>query len=207
MIVARRGATAACSAASVPHDAECAGARRADPRWSSVGNHTGGEVLPPARFRIGRGVAMSERRLVRWSGVSVALGGLLIAAYMLVHPWAERTGAVATTTQWVVSHGLHFVGALLLLFGLTGLYLRQRERAGWAGLVGFLLAFLGTALFVGTGLSSAFLWPAIAFEAPTFVATDGGMFTHPLALGPIVAARAFLALGLAWLGAVSLRAG
>src|SRR5690606_5960072 len=92
-------------------------------------------------------------------------------------------------------------------FGLTGLYLRQRERAGWAGLVGFLLAFLGTALFVGTGLSSAFLWPAIAFEAPTFVATDGGMFTHPLALGPIVAARALLVLGFVWLGAVSFRAG
>jgi len=150
---------------------------------------------------------MSERILVRWSGACVALGGLSIAAYMLIHPWAERTGAVATTTQWVVSHGFHFVGALLLLLGLTGLYLRQRERTGWAGLVGFLLAFVGTALFVGTGLSSAFLWPAIAFEAPTFVASGGGMFTHPLALGPILAARVFLVLGFVWLGVVSFRAG
>jgi hypothetical protein len=150
---------------------------------------------------------MSERSLVRWSGACVALGGLSIAAYMLIHPWAERAGPVATTPQWVVSHGFHFVGALFLLLGLTGLYLRQRERTGVSGLVGFLLAFVGTALFVGTGLSSAFLWPAIAFEAPTFVASGGGMFTHPLALGPILAARIFLVLGFVWLGVVSFRAG
>lgn len=150
---------------------------------------------------------MSERKLIRWSGAAVALGGLAIAAYMLIHPWAERTGAVATTPQWFASHAFHFVGALLLLVGLPGLYLRERERTGLAGLVGFLLAFLGTALFVGTGMSSTFLWPAIAFEAPTFVASGGAMFTHPLALGPILAARVFLVLGFVWLGVVSFRAG
>ena len=150
---------------------------------------------------------MSERNVVRWSGVSVTLGGLALAAYMLIHPWAERTGAVATTPRWLVSHGFHFLGALFLLLGLTGLYLRQRERTGVPGLVGFLLAFLGTALFVGTGMTSTFLWPAIAAEAPTFVESGGAMFSHPLALGPILAARIFLVLGLVWLGVVSFRAG
>jgi len=133
---------------------------------------------------------MSERNLVRWSGVSLALGGVAIAAYMLVHPWAERVGDVATTPSWVFSHTLHFAGALLILLGLPGLYARHRARTGVPGFLGFLLAFFGTALFVGTGMSSAFLWPAIAAEAPTFVASGGGMFTHPLALGPIMASMA-----------------
>ena len=150
---------------------------------------------------------MSERNLVRWSGVSLALGGVAIAAYMLVHPWAERVGDVATTPSWVFSHTLHFAGALLILLGLPGLYARHRARTGVPGFLGFLLAFFGTALFVGTGMSSAFLWPAIAAEAPTFVASGGGMFTHPLALGPIMAARIFLVIGFVWFGIVAFRAG
>ena len=150
---------------------------------------------------------MTERQLVRWSGLLVAMGGLAIAAYMLIHPWAQRTGAIATSPQWVLSHGFHFLGALFLQLGLIGVYLRQKDATGRSGLIGFVLAFLGTALFVGTGMTSTFLWPAVAAEAPTFVAPDGGMFNHPLALGPILAARIFLVLGFAWLAIVSFRAG
>ncbi|MGD2070613.1 MAG: hypothetical protein PVI57_18210, partial [Gemmatimonadota bacterium] len=150
---------------------------------------------------------MSERKLLRWSGLLVALAGLSMAAYMLLHPWAERTGAVATTPRWLMSHSFHFIGALLLLLGLVGVYVRQKDEMGASGLVGFLLAWLGTALFVGTGMTSAFLWPAVAAEAPTFVAADGGMFTHPLALGPILAARIFLVLGFVWFAVASFRAG
>lgn len=150
---------------------------------------------------------MSTARLVRWSGRLVVLGGISIAAYMLLHPWAERVGDVATTPRWLASHGFHLLAALFLLFGLPALYLCQRSKTGVAGAVGFALAFLGTALFSGTGMTSTFLWSAVAAEAPTFVAEDGGMFNHILAVGPIVATRVLFVVGFVWFGVVSLRAG
>ena len=150
---------------------------------------------------------MSDVNLIRWSGVTAVIGGFAMAAYMLIHPWAQRTGDIATTLQWFVSHAFHLVGALLLVLGLVGLYARQRKQTGKPGLFSFLLAYLGTALFVATGVTSSFLWPAIAAEAPAFVADGGGMFSHPMALGPILAARVFLVLGYVWFGFVSFRAG
>jgi len=137
----------------------------------------------------------------------VALGGISMAAYMLIHPWDQRAGNVATTVQWFVSHGFHFVGAVLMVLGLFGLYLRQREATGKAGLLSFVVAYLGTVLFVGTGVTSTFLWPAIADVAPSFVAADGGMLNDPLVLIPIYGARVFLVLGYVWFGFVSFRAG
>lgn len=150
---------------------------------------------------------MSTPKLVRWSGHLVVLGGVALAAYMLLHPWAARVGEVATTPRWIASHGFHLLSALLLLPGLFGLYACQRLDTGGAGAAGFALALLGTALFAGTGMTSTFLWSAVASEAPAFVAQDGGMFNHVLAVGPMVATRVVFVVGFVWFGVVSWRAG
>ena len=110
---------------------------------------------------------MSGTKLIKWSGCMAALGGISMAAYMLIHPWDQRTGHIATTVPWFVSHAFHLVGAALLVLGLIGLYVRQRDETGIPGLLSFLLAYVGTALFVGTGFTSAFLWPDIAREVST----------------------------------------
>jgi hypothetical protein len=133
-------------------------------------------------------------------------GGLAIAGYMIVHPWANRTGDIATTSQWMVAHSLHLLGAMCLLPGLVGVFVLQKDAAGRSGLTAFLVSLVATALFVGTGLITAFLWPAVAAEAPAFVAADGGMFQNPFAIGPLVATRVLLVVGFVWLGAVSYRA-
>ena len=135
---------------------------------------------------------MSGTKLIRWSGCMAALGGIFMAAYMLIHPWAQRTGDIATTPQWFVSHAFHLVGAVLMVLGLFGLYLRQREATGKPGLFSFLVAYLGTVLFVATGFTSTFWWPAIAQDAPSFVVDGGPMFKNWLTKGSMLAARVFL---------------
>jgi uncharacterized membrane protein (UPF0136 family) len=75
----------------------------------------------------------------------------------------ENFSEVAATAPWVAEALLHLLGAVLLLFGL---YARQSEAAGHLGLVGFLVAFLGTALVAGVSWGDVFVVPILADAAP-----------------------------------------
>jgi hypothetical protein len=61
-----------------------------------------------------------------------------------------------------------FAGTLLL-GGLVGFYLRQSQAAGRLGLVGFLLAFFGTAFVVGDFYANTFVTPLVAMGDPAFL--------------------------------------
>lgn len=136
------------------------------------------------------------------------LGGICIAVYMLLHPFGGVAGAdVARTDAWLIAHTFHLVGAILTLFGLLGVYVYQVRESGRLGVIGFVLASIGTAMFVGTGLITAYLWTAIARHAPSFVAADGPMFTDPLAIGVLSGTYLFLVVGYVTFGIATLRSG
>ena len=76
----------------------------------------------------------------------------------------------------VARSGAFFLQSLLTLFagtlllgGLVGLYLRQAQAAGRLGLVGFLIAFFGTAFVVGDFYANTFVTPLVAQGAPEFL--------------------------------------
>jgi hypothetical protein len=145
--------------------------------------------------------------LVRLSGVALAVGGVSIAAFVLSHPWDRFVGAeVARTDQWRVAHTLHFVGAMFSLLGLYGLYASQRERLGRLGLAGFVIAFCGTAMFVGTGMLTAFVWPMLAEKAPGVIARHGAMFDQPALLALSITAIT-VSIGYVLFAFATLRAG
>jgi hypothetical protein len=147
------------------------------------------------------------RSLVRWSGVSLILGGACLAAFLLLHPYGMVAGAhTARTLNWLPAHSLHFVGALLTLFGLVGFYIRHMGALGRLGFGAFLVAFAGTAMFVGTGMITALMWPVIAEYSPDFVAADGPMFTQPLTRLAIDGTYTVLVIGYLLLGLSILRA-
>ena len=151
--------------------------------------------------------APSRSELVRWSGLAAVVGGVAIALFVLSHPWDRFVGAeVARTGRWRLAHTLHFAGASFALLGFVGIYVRQRERAGRLGLIGFVVAFAGTAMFVGTGMLTAFVWPMLADAAPAVIGEDGAMFDAPavtaFALTGVTVTIGYLLFGLA-----SLRAG
>ena len=70
----------------------------------------------------------------------------------------------------VAATGTFFVRQSLFLFGTAsmpfGLYTSQSEAAGTLGVVGFLLAFLGTALLAGLRWTQALVVPFVATEVP-----------------------------------------
>lgn len=116
---------------------------------------------------------MFSSNLVRLGGLAAITAGALL---LIVDAWGlvlELLGAYpanfseeALTTTYAVQSAMWLIGALLLLVALVGLYARQSEAAGVLGLVGILVALIGTGLLVGTFWTNAFVPPALAVEAP-----------------------------------------
>lgn len=150
---------------------------------------------------------MSTPHLLRLSGLANIAGGIAIALFVIEHPWGHFVGAATVASPaWMVAHSLHLIGASFALLGLVGLYAIQAEQLGRVGLAAFVLAFVGTAFFVGTGLITAFVWPMLAAVAPMAVDMGGAGFRPP-ALVAFSLTAVLLVAGYLAFGAVSWRAG
>ena len=118
---------------------------------------------------------ISKEALMRLAGFSAFLAGLAIVVMGMFHPANEPV--FVTTPVWIIVHifatSLGFFGVL----GLTGLYVRQVEKAGWLGLIGFFLFSAWLALVGMLSFVEAALLPQLASEFPPFVAGFLGMFT------------------------------
>jgi hypothetical protein len=145
---------------------------------------------------------MSSTSLIRWSGLSVSLGGLAYALFVLVHPFHEITDPhVMHSVQWVAAHTLHALGAMLVLLGLPGLYVCGMHRTGRLGFAAYLVAFIGTALFADMGVITAYVFPL----DPALADPNGPAKDSPFVIVFLVQTLAMIA-GFALLAIAGLRA-
>jgi hypothetical protein len=144
---------------------------------------------------------MSTANLIRWSGLISLVAGVLYAVGALLHPVGESLAAVISP-NWVPAHLVYWVSVLLLHLGLVGLYARQAEQTGRLGLVGFVLAFIGTALVGSILVFASTVLPLIAAEAQAIFDRAA---TPPDFLLPVF----ILGFGMGWilLGLATMRAG
>jgi hypothetical protein len=150
---------------------------------------------------------MSRSALLRYAGIANIIGGISIAIFVIEHPWGRFFGAeVGLTRAWAIAHGFHLLGATFSLLGIVGLYLLQADKMGRFGFWSFVLSFVGTAWFVGTGLITAFIWPMLAAVAPEVVAA-GGAIVAPPALIAFGSTALMLSLGYLLFCAASWRLG
>ncbi len=84
---------------------------------------------------------MSTIRLMRWSGLALILGGVLLFVHFVTHPMGEGAQFVAMPI-WVPSHAIGFIAWPLILLGVMGLYIRQAHRLGLLGLIAFVIIFI-----------------------------------------------------------------
>jgi len=149
---------------------------------------------------------MSTPALIRWSGLSLMLGGIGLAVELILHPPGE-TAQYVLQPVWGFAHWLGAFAWLLILFGLLGLYARQVRHVGRLGFVGFVLAVMSAALTAGTlMIGGGVLQPVIAQGAPRLLDLDGPFFTSlsfKLVGGLILAGF----IGLLLLAITTLRAG
>ena len=128
----------------------------------------------------------------------------LLALFLVGFGGPESFSEIARTTSYFFVSGLILLAAVLTLFALVGLHLYHSKVAGTLGFVGFLAAFLGTALVVGNTWAQAFVFPSLAVEAPEFL--DAEQVAGPV--GPaIMLSFIVLAVGWALFGVAALRAG
>ena len=106
--------------------------------------------------------------LYRLAGLAALIAGLGIVVMGMFHPANEA--ANVTTPTWIIVHifatSLGFFG----VFGLAGLYARQVEKAGWLGLIGFLLFSVWMTLVGFYSFIEAAVLPLLASQYPPFVA-------------------------------------
>jgi hypothetical protein len=116
---------------------------------------------------------ISASTLMRLAGFSALLSGLSIVVLGMFHPANEP--AYVTTPTWIIVHifatSLGFFGVL----GLAGLYARQVEKAGWLGLIGFLLFSAWMTLVGFFSFIEAAILPHLASDFPPFVTGFLGM--------------------------------
>lgn len=144
---------------------------------------------------------MTISALVRWSGFMAMLGGLLFPVAALMHPNGEDLASVQMQ-NWVPAHLLGWIAVSLIHLGLVGLYTCQAKETGWLGLIGFLLAFVGTAFASTVQYVASTAIPLIATQAPELF----DQATTPPQFGPPLIILGFV-LGHVLFGLATMRAG
>jgi hypothetical protein len=112
-------------------------------------------------------MGVTASKLIRWSGLAAVVAGIIFAGIQPIHP--PDVVASVTTGEWALITTAKTAMCLLFLLGITGLYARQVEKAGWLGLAGFLLLGLSWSLQTAFVVAEAYLLPVLATDAPKFV--------------------------------------
>src|SRR5205823_1984605 len=110
---------------------------------------------------------ITTSNLVRFSGLALIPAGIVFAGIQPIHP--PDVVESVTTGAWAIITSLKFAMCLFFMVGITGLYTRQVEKAGWVGLAGFALLFVSWWLLTAFVFAEAFVLPRLAGTVPEFV--------------------------------------
>lgn len=142
---------------------------------------------------------MSSATLFRLSGLALLIALPLQVLGFVLHPPSERVVDVLQPL-YGPAHLVLFASWMFALFGLTGLYAKQADRAGVLGLIGFAATMFAAAYHLYLLLYEAYATVALAQnEATRALISDGPLAHGAGALGPLGFASilAFPLLGIA----------
>lgn len=124
--------------------------------------------------------------LIRAAGLSAVVTGIIFTAILPIQP---PDGLVnVNTNAFILITSLKTLMSIFGLFGVTGLYARQVEEAGWLGLASYLLLTTYFAVQMCISFIEPTILPLLTSAAPAFVesalAMRGGT-TGPMNLGAL----------------------
>ena len=115
---------------------------------------------------------MSSSSFIRLGGLAAMLAGALLIISTIpiilgvIVSDLSKFAEDATTSTYALVSRLGVLATMLLQGGLVALYAYRSEALGVLGLIGFVAAFLGTAMALGYAWADAFVVPAVAEIAP-----------------------------------------
>jgi hypothetical protein len=109
-------------------------------------------------------------------------------------------------SNWTTINILGSLHAVFLPLALLGIYACQIEEVKTVGIVGFLLAFLGSIFFAWIQVEETLLWPLLATHAPVLIDMNGPMFADPAFYGTYLLMGVLFIPGTLILGIVTARA-
>ena len=110
---------------------------------------------------------ITTSKLIRWSGLSAMVAGIIFMAIQPFHP-ADVLSSV-NTSAWAITTSFKTAMSFFGILGIMGIYARQVEKAGWLGLIGFLLFSLFYALQMCVSFIEPLILPLLTTTAPQFV--------------------------------------
>ncbi len=138
---------------------------------------------------------VSTPNLIRAAGVSAVVAGTIFAVILPIQP--PDGLASVNTSAFILITSLKTVMSIFGLFGVTGLYARQVEKAGWLGLTGYLLLIVFYAVQMCISFIEPTILPLLTTAAPAFVESALLMLngaSGPMNLGALATVYALLSV-------------
>lgn len=112
-------------------------------------------------------MTITPSTLTRAAAVAAMAGGLLFIAVQIKHPLLDAP--FTTTTEYTVRETAKIVMAVCSLIGITGIYLRQVQRMGVLGLIGYAALGVGYLTILSIQVIAVFVLPDLAGDHPGYV--------------------------------------
>ena len=112
------------------------------------------------------GMNLTAPRLTALSGLSAATAGAIFIGVQVNHPPADVAHLV--TSDMLIRESAKVLMSVLALAGITGMFLRHRERFGVLGVVAFALLSVGYLAMFASECIVGFVLPTIAHTNPAY---------------------------------------
>ena len=156
-------------------------------------------------------MTVTTAKLTRAAGLAAVAGGLLFIAVQIKHP--VLNAPFTTTTEYAVRETAKIVMAVCSLIGITGIYLRQVQKSGLLGLIGYAVLAVGYLTILSVQVIGVFVLPDLAVVRPGYVDDVLAVATSGTPVGDVSRMQTLSHIGAAYIvggvifGIALLRAG
>jgi hypothetical protein len=153
-------------------------------------------------------------KFIHFTGTANIAAGILLLGfwylYALLLPYQKLSSTLAILVKdsnWGFVNLLGVLGSIAGLVGLIGIYLYVADDIGTTGLIGFLLAFIGTLLLTIPLVWDTILWPILTSHDASLLDFNGPIYTSKTFVPFFVLAGLVYSSGYIILGIVLVKSG
>jgi hypothetical protein len=153
-------------------------------------------------------------KFIHFTGTANIAAGILLLGfwylYALLLPYQKLSTTLSILVKdsnWVFVNLFGVLGSIAGLVGLIGIYLHAADDLGRIGMIGFLTAFIGTALLTVPLVWDTILWPILTNHDASLLDFNGPIYTSKTFVPFFVLAGLVYSIGYVVLGVVLAQSG